>query len=799
MLELKEAKKQLAETLSKFFAVTSDDATDEQMYKAVVLIVRDMMIKKKNDFNTRVKQQKAKRVYYLCMEFLLGRMLRNNLYNLGIEKVIRDTLRSFHHDLDKLYELEADPGLGNGGLGRLAACFMDSLSTGAYPALGFSLRYEFGLFKQRIVDGAQVELPDNWLGTGELWLLPRSDKTFKVSMGGWLEERWENGRHIVINRDAEVFEAVPYDMMIPGYDSEAVSVLRLWKARSAYEFNMRTFSEGGYLEAMRRETEAELLTKVLYPTDEHNAGKILRLSQQYFLVSASLQNIIKDHLRVYPDLSNLADKVAIHINDTHPALAVPELMRILLDDFGFGWEEAFSATHKVIAYTNHTVMAEALEKWGDDLIQTRLPRIYQLIKEIDRRFIDDALVRFGGDTEKVERMRIINNRTVRMANLSVLGSHSVNGVSALHSDIIKSSVFKDFYDYTPSKFTNVTNGIAFRRWLNQSNPMLAAFIESLIGEKYKKDADELLRLREFVNDDAALTALSNIKYKNKIRFADFAKKQGVTLDPDTRFDVQIKRLHEYKRQLMNVLRIISLYIDVSDGNQIQPQTFIFGAKAAPSYYHAKRIISLINAVAKTIADDPIARQYITVYFVENYNVTVAESLLPASEVSQQISLAGKEASGTSNMKFMLNGAITMGTLDGANVEIGESVGPDNIFIFGMTSAEVEELWKSGYYATYFYSKNEKLMRAVDFIKHGMGGAFADIAAYLTTSSHPDPYMCMVDYADYMRAHKDLCERFEDKKHWNRMALLNIAEAGRFSSDRCIREYSDNIWGIKQLK
>lgn len=795
-------KKLIAEKLDKYFASAPASASKEQMYKAVALVIRDMLLLKKQRFNQEANKQGAKRVYYLCMEFLLGRSLKNNLYNLGLTKQVAEAVASFGGNLDELYELEADAGLGNGGLGRLAACFFDALATEEYPAMGFSIRYEYGLFKQKIVENTQVELPDIWLDSGEVWMMPRSDKSFTVKLGGHIEEEWTDGKLKINHVGASLVEALPYDVMISGYGGKGVSVLRLWRASAPTTFDMKSFTQGDYFSAMRGDNEAELISKVLYPSDEHFEGKQLRLSQQYFLVSASLQSIIKDHLRHYPGLDNLADKVAIHINDTHPALAVPELMRLLLDEYGFSWEKAWHITVNTIAYTNHTVMSEALEKWSEDLVRMRLPRIYSIIKEIDARFRGEHR---GVANDKIERMVVIGNGQVRMANLAVIGSHSINGVSALHSDIIKESVFKDFYDILPERFTNVTNGIAHRRWLNQSNPRLGGLIDSLIGDGYKKDASELIGLKKFKSDKKVLNELDKIKRANKVDFAEYiAKTTGFKLNPESRFDTQIKRLHEYKRQLLNVLKIIKKYLDVLENPNLDvtPETFIFGAKAAGGYYHAKRIISLINCLSEEINKNPAVKSKVDVMFLENYNVTKAERLIPASEVSEQISLAGKEASGTSNMKFMLNGAITLGTVDGANVEIAERVGAENIFTFGLKADEVERVWQSGYHASHFYSDNYEIRRVVDALRAGFAGrSFSDIADYLTLGTNyvADPYMVLYDFNDYLRAAGELDEAYRDKNKWNKMALVNIAEAGIFASDRSIREYADNIWHLKRVK
>ena len=794
-------KELIAEKLDKYFATPPKGATPVQMYKAVALVLRDMLLLQKQRFNREAYKQGSKRVYYLCMEFLLGRSLKNNLYNLDLTRQFSDAVKSFGFNLTDLYELEADAGLGNGGLGRLAACFFDALAANNYPAMGFSIRYEYGLFKQKIVENTQVELPDIWLDTGEVWMMPRSDKSFTVKLGGHIVEDWSDGTLKIRHEGASLVEALPYDVMISGHGGKGVSVLRLWRASAPASFDMKSFTQGDYFAAMRGDNEAELISKVLYPSDDHFEGKQLRLSQQYFLVSASLQSIIKDHLKRNPSLDNLAEKAAIHINDTHPALAVPELMRLLMDEYGFAWEKAWNITVNTIAYTNHTVMSEALEKWSEDLVRMRLPRIYSILKEIDARFYGEHR---DCTPEQLSRMFIIGNGQVRMANLAVIGSHSINGVSALHSDIIKESVFKDFYAILPERFTNVTNGIAHRRWLNQANPRLASLISSLIGDSYVSDADKLEELLKYSDDDSVLRKLEEIKRANKAEFSDYVKKTaGFSINPDSRFDSQIKRLHEYKRQLLNVLKIINKYLSVLDNPNISvtPETFIFGAKAAGGYYHAKRIISLINCLSKEIQRNPKVKSKVDVLFLENYNVTKAERLIPASEVSEQISLAGKEASGTSNMKFMLNGAITLGTVDGANVEITQRVGEDNIFTFGLKADEVEKVWQAGYNASHLYSSDAQIRRVVDALRTGFDGqSFSDIADYLTLGTNyvADPYMVLGDFKDYLRAASDLDKAYADRKKWNRMALVNIARSGVFSADRSIKEYCDNIWHLKPV-
>ncbi len=791
--------------LSRYFGVSPKEASKDQIYKAVVMSVRDILLEKRQQFHKVMKSKKGKRVYYLCMEFLLGRSLKNNIYNLNLGDAYEKALQSFGVTLEDLYEQEPDAGLGNGGLGRLAACFMDALATGNYPAMGYSIRYDYGLFKQKIVDGWQTELPDIWLPGGEVWLTQRSDKTFTVKFDGWVKENWtENGLNVTYGGYKEV-EAVAYDMMVSGKDSDAVSVLRLWRARNISHFDMKLFSQGDYLRCMQEENEAEVISKVLYPADDHYEGKSLRLKQQYFLVSASLQNIISDHKHRYGPLDKLPQLAAIHINDTHPALAIPEMMRLLMDENGFTWDDAWNITTAVFAYTNHTVMAEALETWQEDLIARRLPRIHMIIKEINRRFCEELWARYPGQHALIDSMSVISNGQIKMANLSVIGSHKVNGVSALHSDIIKNSIFSGFYQLWPDKFTNVTNGIAHRRWLCQSNPELCELLNDCIGEGYVKNAAELAKFKKFENDKSVLKRLSEIKAIKKKQFVDYAfKKEGAVIDPDSVFDVQAKRMHEYKRQLLNVMNIITQYnelLENPDAN-VQPQTFIFGAKAASGYLMAKQIIKLIWSLAEDIKKHPKIHEKLNVVYMEDYNVTMSEKLMPASEVSEQISLAGKEASGTGNMKFMINGALTIGTLDGANVEMSEVLGENNIFIFGLHANEVEEMWAKGYNASQYYNRDMKLRKITESLVKGFNGeSFADIANYLLTGTPvADPYMCMADFESYYTTQKRVKALYaEDKMQWAKISLNNIAGAGIFSADRAIKEYADNIWNLKSLK
>lgn len=801
----KEVKDLVKGKLTRYYGVSPADATKDQIYKAVVMSVRDILLQKRQVFSKKVKTKRAKRVYYLCMEFLLGRSLKNSLFNLSATETFAKVLADgYGVTLEELYELEPDAGLGNGGLGRLAACFMDALATGNYPAMGYSLRYEYGLFKQKIVDGWQTELPDVWLPGGEAWLTQRTDKSYIVRFGGKVEERWtENGMQINYIGSQEI-EAVAYDMMVSGKDSEAVSVLRLWKAKPVQDFNMKLFSQGDYYQAMAEDNDADVLTKVLYPADNHINGKSLRLKQQYFLCSASIQNIISDHRHRYGNLGDLPKLAAIHLNDTHPAMAIPELMRILVDEYYYNWDEAWAITTATCAYTNHTVLAEALETWQEDLVERTVPRIHSIIKEINRRLCEELWNRFPGEWAKISRMSIIEHSRVKMANLSVYGGHSVNGVAALHSDIIKKSVFKDYYDFTPQKFTNVTNGIAYRRWLCQANPELTSLLTDCIGDGFIHDSSQLAKFKDFENDKTVLKRLEEIKAIKKRQFADYAlKKQGFVVDPDTLFDTQAKRLHEYKRQLLNVLNIIDTYLDLKDNPdmEMQPKTYIFGAKAAPGYSMAKQIIKLINFLAEEIRKDSKINKKLNVVYMEDYNVTMSEILMPASEISEQISLAGKEASGTGNMKFMINGALTIGTLDGANVEMAQAVGDDNIFIFGLKSNEVDDIWRSGYSSSTYYNESPKLRRIIEALIIGFNGqSFADMANYLLTGSPvADPYMCMADFTSYSKTQKEISKLYATDKHkWNQISLRNIAASGYFAADRSIKEYAENIWDLKPL-
>ncbi len=799
---MKITKKQLEDMisakLSHFFGVSPKDATNEQFYRALSIIARDMVRDSRREYDKAAKEQGQKRVYYLCMEFLMGRTLKNTLYNLNLTETARDALESFGVKLDRLYDCEPDAGLGNGGLGRLAACYLDALANQGYSGMGYSILYEYGIFKQKIIDGWQTEMPDFWLPGGEVWLVPREDKTVEVKFEGQVVDSWEGSYHHVELVNCKTVKAVPYDMMVAAKDGKGAAVLRLWSAK-VDGIDMAMFNQGDYMRAMEEKAMAEVISKVLYPADNHQEGKSLRLRQQYFLVSASIQDIVQRHLRDYGSLEGFAEKNAIHINDTHPTMAIPELMRIMLDECGYGWDDAFKIVEECCAYTNHTVMAEALECWSEDLFKRLLPRIYQIVKEIDNRFrkkIWDAT----GDAGRVERMAVIANGAVRMANLCVAVCHKVNGVSALHSQILKDTIFNEFYTLEPEKFTNVTNGIAHRRWLCQANPRLTKALTGLIGDGFVYDAGELEKLKAYADDTAVLEELRKIKTANKQDFAKLVKsKTGVSLDPSSIFDVQVKRLHEYKRQHLNAFNILAKYLEIKanpNGNYT-PHTYIFGAKAASGYFMAKKIIEFICALADLINNDPDVKDLLKVVYMEDYNVTMAEALMPAADISEQISLAGTEASGTGNMKLMINGAITLGTMDGANVEIFDAVGAENIMIFGMSTPEVNELKRSGYTPGNYYNNNAEIHNLVDFINKGIGGKmFGEIGGSII---HHDPYMVLADFADYRNIQKQAEEIWHDTKRWDRMSLMNIAGAGVFAADRSINDYARDIWHCEKIQ
>ena len=774
-----------------------------QWYEATVAAAKDMLERRRLRFAEATHRTEGRRVAYFCMEFLLGRMLGEVLDALGARAELEGELSRYEVPLQSVLDCEKDPGLGNGGLGRLAACFMDSLSACSYPAIGYSLCYETGLFRQRIVDGAQVELPDEWWASSGAWLIPRTEMSVSVRFGGQITERFEEGRLHVLHTEYDEVLAVPYDILIPGGNGGGVNVLRLWRAQDPRGREAPQSTQAGYVIAMKERTAAEELTRSLYPPDRHEAGKLLRLSQQYFLVSASLQNLIAEHFAGGETLATLKDRVAIHINDTHPALAVPELLRILMDVYSYPWEEAFAIVRAMTSYTNHTVMPEALECWRTDLFRMKLPRLFAIVCELNRRASEALWRRYPGDWDRISRMAVVAYGQVRMANLAILGSHTVNGVSRLHGDILRTTVFSDFYHDAQSAFTSITNGVTHRRWLLHANRPLCDLLDGLIGPEYRKIPERLEGLCAYREDIGVCRDLLAIKRAAHVRFSDFLSARGYRgIDPDAVFDVQIKRMHEYKRQLLNVLKILSLLLEVREGRTPpEPIVFLFGAKAAAGYDMAKEIIRLILALSDEIAGDPVAREYLSVVFCEEYNVTLAEQLIPAADISEQISLAGKEASGTGCMKLMMNGATTLGTADGANVEIRDAVGAEAIYMFGLNNREVEELWRRGYDARGYYLASKRLRAAVDRLYSPIGGRdFSHIGEYLI-SGHlavADPYMCLADFEAYRTAFDRLLAERQDRDALGRRMLVNIARSGRFSSDRCIREYAERIWHISPI-
>ncbi len=797
-------KSAIADTVSRFFGVKAEEASNTQMYQAVCIVVRDMLTNSRVEFKRTAREINAKHVYYMSMEFLLGRSLRNHLFNMGIDKKMVKAVKELGFDIDTLYAVEPDAGLGNGGLGRLAAAYLDSLTSLGYIATGFSIMYDYGIFKQRIVDGEQIELPDEWLTNGAVWLQPRLEDTFEVRFGGVVDQEWNDGKLKVIHRDYNTVLAVPYDMNISGIQPDTVNRLRLWSAKASTDFDMELFSKGEYVKAMESRMMAESISKVLYPADDHIEGKSLRLKQQYFFVSASIQSIIKRHLQTNPSLDNLAEHAAIHINDTHPTLCIPELMRILLDEYGYGWDRAWQITCDTVSYTNHTVMAEALEKWPQQLFQTLLPRIFQIVCEINRRYCDELWRVYPGDNNKVAENAILEHGQIKMATLCLVAANTINGVSALHSEILKHDIFKDYYERHPQKFTNVPICIPHWRWVLLAIPCLTALLHDTIGDGWIKDASKLKKLEKFKNDSAVLERLEKVKYENKLRLAEYIRtSNGVVVNPDSIFDIQAKRLHEYKRQLLNAMNILDTYYTLKENPSLDicPRTYVFGAKAASSYYMAKQIIRLIWQLGEVINNDKSIDDKLKVVFLENYRVSLAEIMIPAAEVSEQISIAGKEASGTGNMKFMINGAVTLGTMDGANVEINEAVGNENMFIFGMSSDEVRDLYNKGYDSAKYYSSDYRIKRVIDGMRQGIGGVkFGAIADNLVLGNHgiADPYMCLADFDSYSKAQKRVNDTYTDKKTFDKMSLMNIANAGFFSADRAVKEYADRIWNVRPI-
>ena len=796
----REFEKLLKDKLMSECNVTIDAASADQIYRCLAMITRQIMSDRQKQFQSKVLGEGKKQVYYLCMEFLMGRSLRTSLFNLGLNEVVESVLADADVKIDTIYEQEPDAGLGNGGLGRLAACYLDGMATDGIPGTGYSILYEYGIFKQKIVDGWQQETADNWLPGGQVWIKSHPDQAQEIRFDGQAIETWEGGFHHVKYENYNSVIAVPNDMYVAGYGSNGVSKLRLWQAK-APSFDMSSFNAGNYNTAISQSASAELISKILYPNDNHTEGKILRLRQQYFFSAASIADILQNHLNQYGTLDNLADKVAIQLNDTHPTVAIPEMMRILLDECSYEWDAAFDICRKVFAYTNHTVMSEALEKWNADIFRNTLPRIWQIVCEMDRRCRADLAKAFPGDQGKIDYMAIIGDNQVRTANICAYTCHAINGVSKLHSEIIKDSVFHDYFLYKPQAFKNVTNGIAYRRWLLCSNPGLTHLLEETIGDGFKTDASELKKLEKFVDDKTVQAAAAKVKRENKANFANYLQKAtGQVIDPDSIFDCQVKRMHEYKRQHLNALNIAAeyLYLKNNPNAEFTPKTYIFGAKAAPGYYMAKQMIRMICKLGKLVDEDPAVRGKLRIVYLEDYCVSLSERLTARSEVSEQ-SLSGRHRGirDTGNMKFMLNGAITLGTLDGANVEIADAAGHENEIIFGMLTPEVNALKGMGYHPNAFINGDNTAMAVLDFLEKGWNGEnFNEVTSNLRNS---DPYMVMADFKDYRRAQHDLQELYRDKQKWNHMSLKNISNAGIFSADRSIMDYARDIWGATPVK
>ncbi len=797
----------IEQKLLKHYGRDPEAASISQMYKATCWALRDIMSELWVSNHDIIDGHKQKQVYYLSMEFLPGTSLHNNAFNLHLEETFERALSMFGIKLSDLYEIEPDAGLGNGGLGRLASCYLDAMASQRLAGHGMSICYQYGIFKQQFVDGRQEELPDDWLGMGDVWLITKEDEAEEIHFGGTLEEYWDsNGNLRVLHKDYTTVIGIPRDMLITGYDSNVINTLRLWSSTSPVTIDMKLFAQGKYLESMHEKHMAEVISKILYPEDAHIEGKRLRLKQQYFFIAASLQCLTRRHMKRFGTLDNFAEKVAIHINDTHPTMAIPELMRILVDNYEYHWEDAWNIVKDTISYTNHTIMPEALEKWPEGMFKETLPRIYSIVAEINRRQHINLMRTYPNEEALRNQMAIINNGQVHMANLCVEASHTVNGVSSLHSGIIRDQLFSGFAGIAPEKFTNVTNGIAYRRWLCQANPALSSLIEELIGPDFRKDADCLEKLVPFAQDESVTKRLAEIKRANKVRLGEYIKKHnGVTVNPDSIFDVQVKRLHEYKRQLLNLMHIMYLYNQIKENPNadIVPRTFIFGAKAAAGYYMAKEIIHLAHSLAAMLEADPQVRDRIRVVFLENYSVSLSELIMPAAEVSEQISLAGKEASGTGNMKLMINGAVTLGTEDGANVEIHQAVGDDNIFIFGMKVGEVQRLMNEGSYSPFSLCQSDYNIGAViRLMSMGFAGQqFRDIVSSLTSGFNgaADPYFVLADFNSYREAQQRVAQAYVDSHRWNQMSLINIAKAGMFSADRAVREYAERIWNIHPLE
>ena len=797
-------KKELESNVRMLFRRKLEEATPQQIYQAVAYSVKDDIIDNWIETHKAYEKQDQKMVYYMSMEFLMGRALGNNMINLLCYDDVRETLEELGLDLNLIEDQEPDAALGNGGLGRLAACFLDSLATLGYPAYGCGIRYRYGMFKQKIENGYQVEVPDNWLKYGNPFEIKRDEYAVEVKFGGYVDVEMHNGRQKFVQKGYQSVRAVPYDMPIVGYGNHIVNTLRIWDAEAINNFNLDSFDKGEYQKAVEQENLARTICEVLYPNDNHMAGKELRLKQQYFFISASVQRAIAKYKETHDDIRKFHEKVTFQLNDTHPTVAVAELMRILVDEEGLEWDEAWEITRKTCAYTNHTIMAEALEKWPIELFSRLLPRVYQIVEEINRRFVIEIQNKYPGDQEKIRKMAILYDGQVRMAHLAIAGSYSVNGVARLHTDILKKRELKDFYEMMPEKFNNKTNGITQRRFLLHGNPLLASWVTDKIGDDWITNLDHLKHLKVYVDDEKCQQEFMNIKYQNKVRLAKYIKEHnGIDVDPRSIFDCQVKRLHEYKRQLMNILHVMYLYNEIKahPDMDIVPRTFIFGAKAAAGYYTAKLTIKLINAVADKINNDPSINGKIKVVFIEDYRVSNAELIFAAADVSEQISTASKEASGTGNMKFMLNGALTLGTMDGANVEIVEEVGKENAFIFGLSADQVMEYEKNGNYNPRdVYNNNQDVRQVLTQLVNGFYSPENPelFRALYDALLEKDTYFTLLDFDSYKEAHNRIDAAYRDEEHWARTAMLQTASAGKFSSDRTIEEYAKEMWHLEKV-
>ena len=804
-------KEAVFENMKNQFRKTIDQVTEEQLFQAVAFAVKDIIVDEWIETHKTYLEEDVKTVYYLSMEFLMGRALGNNLINLQVNEVVEEVLRDLGFDLNTIENQEPDAGLGNGGLGRLAACFLDPLATLEYPAFGCGIRYRYGIFEQKIIDGYQIEKPDEWLKNGNPFEIRQPELGSEIKFGGNVRVvKNDDGREQYVHENYQSVQAIPYDVPIVGYNNSTINTLRLWDAEAIQSFNLEMFDRGDYHKAVEQQNLAKTIVEVLYPNDNHYKGKELRLKQQYFFISATIQQVVRQFMENHDDVRKLPEKVVFHINDTHPSLTIPELMRILMDDYRLEWSEAWSITNRTCAYTNHTIMSEALEKWPIELFSRLLPRIYQIVEEINRRFCAEITDRFGFENDRIRRMAIVSDGQIKMAWLCIVGSYSVNGVARLHTEILKNEELKDFYEMYPKKFNNKTNGITQRRFLLHGNPKLSEWVTKKIGKNWATDLEEIKKIEEYIDDEKERRDFMQIKYQNKVRLAEYIKKHnGIDVDPRSIFDVQVKRLHEYKRQLMLTLYVMHLYNELRENPDLDmlPRTFIFGAKAAPGYTRAKKIIKLINNVANVINNDATINNKIKVVFIENYSVSNAELIFAAADVSEQISTASKEASGTGNMKFMLNGALTIGTLDGANIEIAEEVGKENCFIFGMTSDEVIELEHSRTYDPWdIYNNNQVVRRVVTQLINGFYSPqdpdlFREIYdSLLNGGGEPaDQYFILKDFDAYVDAQKKVDIAYRNQNEWARKAMLNVANAGKFSSDRTIEEYANEIWKLDKIK